>query len=157
MSRRRKAEHRTVKCDPRYNSPMVTRLVNTVMWRGKKSIAQRIVHEVFRLLSEKANKGDPLEVLGKAIDNVKPRVEVKSRRVGGATYQVPVEVSVDRQLSLAMRWFVRIADTRKGVSMAKALADEIYDAFNGQGVAVKKREDIHKMAQANKAFAHLRW
>ncbi len=157
MSRRRQADRRKTQPDSRYNSPVVSRLINTIMWRGKKSTAQRIVYSAFDLLSEKANKGDPMDVLTKALDNVKPRVEVKSRRVGGATYQVPVEVSGDRQLALAMRWLVRLADGRKGVSMPKALSDEIFDAFNGQGAAVKKREDVHKMAQANKAFAHLRW
>lgn len=157
MSRRRQAERRPVKPDNRYGNPMVSRLINTVMWRGKKATAQRIVYAAFGMLSEKANKGDPLEVLAKAIDNAKPRVEIKSRRVGGATYQVPVEVSVDRQLSLTLRWMVRLADARKGVSMSRALADEIFDAFNNQGAAVKKRDDVHKMAQANKAFAHLRW
>ena len=157
MSRRHKAEQRPLQCDSRYNSPVVNRLINTVMWRGKKSTAQRIVYSAFNLLSEKANKGDPLDVLNKALENVKPRVEVKSRRVGGATYQVPVEVPPMRQLALALRWFVRLADARKGVSLSKALADEIFDAFNGQGAAIKKRDDVHKMAQANKAFAHLRW
>ena len=157
MSRRHRAEHRPVSSDSRYNSPVVSRLINTVMWRGKKATAQHIVYDAFALLSEKANKGDPMEVFTKALDNVKPRVEVKSRRVGGATYQVPVEVPLERQLALALRWFVRFADARKGVPMTKALADEIFDAFNGQGAAVKKRDDIHKMAQANKAFAHLRW
>jgi small subunit ribosomal protein S7 len=157
MSRRRRAERRPQRPDSRYNSPVVNRLINTVMWRGKKATAQRIVYGAFAQLSEKASKGDPIEVLTKALDNVKPRVEVKSRRVGGATYQVPVEVSVERQLSVALRWMVRLADARKGVPMSKALADEIFDAFNGQGAAVKKRDDVHKMAQANKAFAHLRW
>jgi len=157
MSRRRRAERRPQRPDSRYNSPVVNRLINTVMTRGKKATAQRIVYGAFALLSEKASKGDPIEVLTKALDNVRPRVEVKSRRVGGATYQVPVEVSAERQLSVALRWMVRLADGRKGVPMQKALADEIFDAFNGQGAAVKKRDDVHKMAQANKAFAHLRW
>jgi len=157
MSRRHQAEHRPSVSDPRFNSPVVNRLINMVMSCGKKATAQRIVYGAFALLSEKANKGDPLEVLTQALDNAKPRVEVKSRRVGGATYQVPVEVSTDRQIALALRWFIRFADARKGVSMPKALADEIFDAFNGQGSAVKKKEDVHKMAQANKAFAHLRW
>ena len=157
MSRRRKAERRSIVSDGHYHSPIVSRLVNIVMWRGKKATAQRIVYEAFNLLSEKANKGDPLNVLNKALENVKPRVEVKSRRVGGATYQIPVEVPQDRQLTMALRWLTRQADARKGVSMSRALADEIFDAFNGQGAAVKKRDDVHKMAQANKAFAHLRW
>jgi small subunit ribosomal protein S7 len=157
MSRRRQAERRPQLPDGRYKSPVVSVLINTVMWRGKKSTAQRIVYTAINQLSEKANKGDPLEVLVRAVDNVKPRVEIKSRRVGGATYQVPVEVAPDRQVSLALRWIVRLADARKGVPMSKALADEIFDAFNGQGQAMKKRDDVHKMAQANKAFAHLRW
>lgn len=157
MSRRRQAEHRPISPDSRYSSPVVGRLINMIMWRGKKSTAQRIVYSAFNMLSEKAGKGDPMDVLTKALDNVKPRVEVKSRRVGGATYQVPVEVAPERQIALAMRWFVKLADTRKGVSMSKALADEIFDAYNGQGAAIKKRDDVHKMAQANKAFAHLRW
>jgi small subunit ribosomal protein S7 len=157
MSRRRRAIHRTVIPDGRYGSPVVSTLINTVMWKGKKSVAQRIVYGAFNGISEKTNKGDPLEILNKAVDNVKPRVEIKSRRVGGATYQVPVEVTSDRQLSLALRWMVKAADGRKGVSMMKALADEIFDAYNGQGAAVKRRDEVHKMAQANKAFAHLRW
>ena len=157
MSRRHQAERRPSRSDSRYNNPIVSRLINTVMWRGKKSTAQRIIYRAFAILSEKANKGDPIEVLNKALENVKPRVEVKSRRVGGATYQVPVEVSAARQLALALRWFIRFADARKGIPMDRALAEEIFDAFNGQGAAVKKREDVHKMAQANKAFAHLRW
>ena len=157
MSRRRQAERRQILPDNRYHNLVVSRLINTVMWRGKKSTAQRIIYGAFNLLSEKANKGDPLEVLNKALENVKPRVEIKSRRVGGATYQIPVEVSPDRQLTLALRWLVRFADVRKGVSMSQALAGEIFDALNNQGAAVKKRDDVHKMAQANKAFAHLRW
>ncbi|MDD2708584.1 MAG: 30S ribosomal protein S7 [Verrucomicrobiae bacterium] len=157
MSRRHRAEHRPAAPDSRYNSVTVSHLINTVMWRGKKSVAQRIVYRAFERLSEKANKGDPLEILAKAVDNVKPRVEIKSRRVGGATYQVPVEVSPERQLALALRWMTRSADTRKGASMYMALADEIFDAYNGQGSGVRRRDEVHKMAQANKAFAHLRW
>jgi len=157
MSRRHQAERRASTADSRYGSPIVSRLINTVMWRGKKATAQRIVYRAFERLSEKANKGDPLEILTKALDNVKPRVEVKSRRVGGATYQIPIEVTPDRQAALGLRWMVRLADARKGTPMFQALADEVFDAFNGQGAAVKKRDEVHKMAQANKAFAHLRW
>ncbi len=157
MSRRRRVEHRPVQPDSRYQNPVVNRLISTVMWRGKKATAQRIVYHAFHLLSEKANKGNPIEVLNKALENIKPRVEVKSRRVGGATYQIPIEVTPERQLSLALRWLVRFADARKGISMPQALAEEIFDAFNAQGAVIKKREDVHKMAQANKAFAHLRW
>jgi small subunit ribosomal protein S7 len=128
-----------------------------VMERGKKSVAERIVYGAFDRLHEKNQQTDPVELLRKALDNVKPRLEVKSRRVGGANYQVPVEVAPDRQLALAMRWMIDFADTRKGVPMSQALAQEITDAAAGQGNAVKKREDTHKMAQANRAFAHLRW
>jgi small subunit ribosomal protein S7 len=143
--------------DPKYHSPLVTRLVNTVMQRGKKSTAQRIVYGAFDRITEKNPTTSPLEVLQRAVDNAKPRLEVKARRVGGATYQVPLEVPVDRQLALAMRWLVDLADARKGTPMRDALASEILDAFQGQGNAIRKRDDVHKMAQANKAFAHFRW
>jgi small subunit ribosomal protein S7 len=137
MSRRRKVYKKEEKVDSRYGSPAVARLISTVMKRGKKSLAERIVY--------------------KALDNVRPRLEVKSRRVGGATYQVPMEVAPARQVSLAMRWIVQYADNRRGQPMADALAQEIKDAAAGQGNAIKKREDTHKMAQANRAFAHFRW
>jgi small subunit ribosomal protein S7 len=143
--------------DPKYHSTLVSRLVNTVMERGKKSLAQRIVYGAFDRIAEKNPNSNPLEVLQRAVDNAKPRLEVKSRRVGGATYQVPMEVTIDRQLSLAMRWLVSLADGRKGVPMREALASEILDAYQGQGNAIRKRDDVHKMAQANKAFAHFRW
>lgn len=157
MSRRRRAYKRPLVEDPKYHSTLVTRLVNTVMQRGKKSVAQGIVYGAFDQLSEKNPNSSPLEVLQRAVDNAKPRLEVKARRVGGATYQVPLEVPVDRQLALAMRWLVDYADARKGTPMQQALAAEIMDAFQGQGNAIRKRDDVHKMAQANKAFAHFRW
>jgi small subunit ribosomal protein S7 len=157
MSRRRRALKRPLLADGRYQSALVTRLVNTVMKRGKKSVAERIVYGAFDHIAEKNPAINPLETLQRAVDNAKPRLEVKARRVGGATYQVPLEVSPDRQASLALRWIVSLADARKGTPMREALAVEIMDAFQGQGSAIRKRDEVHKMAQANKAFAHFRW
>ena len=157
MSRRRRAVKRPLVEDAKYHSPLVTRLVNTVMKGGKKTVAQRIVYGAFDEISTKNPNTNPLEILQRAVDNAKPRLEVKPRRVGGATYQVPLEVPVDRQLSLAMRWLVDFADSRKGQAMKQALAAEIMEAFQGQGNAIRKRDEVHKMAQANKAFAHFRW
>ena len=157
MSRRRQAVRRPVPKDAKFNSTLVTRLVNTVMERGKKSVAQQIVYGAFDELVAKNPATNPLEVLQRAVDNAKPRLEVKARRVGGATYQVPLEVPTDRQFSLALRWLVDFADGRKGVPMREALAAEILEAYQGQGNAIRKRDEVHKMAQANKAFAHFRW
>ncbi|MCX6906173.1 MAG: 30S ribosomal protein S7 [Verrucomicrobia bacterium] len=157
MSRRRRAIKRPLAEDPKYHSPLVTRLVNTVMHWGQKSIAQGIVYGAFDEITEKMPNTNPLEILQRAVDNAKPRIETKARRVGGATYQVPLEVPVDRQLGLAVRWLVDFADARKGQPMKHALAAEIMEAFQGQGNAVRKRDEVHKMAQANKAFAHFRW
>lgn len=128
-----------------------------VMKCGKRSTAQRIVYDAIDEIATKNPAASPLDVLQRAVDNAKPRLEVKPRRVGGATYQVPLEVPADRQVSLAMRWIVSFADARKGQPMKQALAAEILDAFQGQGNAIRKRDDVHKMAQANKAFAHFRW
>jgi small subunit ribosomal protein S7 len=135
----------------------VARLVSIVMQRGKKSVAQRIVYGALEQISTKNLAADPLEILQRAVDNVKPRLEVKARRVGGATYQVPLEVPSDRQFALAMRWLVDLANSRKGVPMPVALAAEVMEAYQGQGNAIRKRDEVHKMAQANKAFAHFRW
>jgi small subunit ribosomal protein S7 len=157
MSRRRKVYRKEERVDSRYGSPAVFRLISTVMKRGKKSLAERIVYTAIDKSREGSDAVDPLEVLNKALENVRPRLEVKSRRVGGATYQVPMEVPPGRQLSLAMRWIVSYSANRRGMTMADALAHEIKDAANGQGNAIKKREDTHKMAQANRAFAHFRW
>ncbi len=157
MSRRRRAVSRPVPKDAKFNSSLVTRLVNTVMERGKKSVAERIVYGAFDELIAKNPATNPLDVLQRAVDNAKPRLEVKARRVGGATYQVPLEVPTDRQFSLALRWLVDLADARKGIPMKEALAAEILDAYQGQGNAIRKRDEVHKMAQANKAFAHFRW
>ena len=157
MSRRRRAVSRPIIKDAKFNSTLVTRLVNTVMQGGNKSVAQRIVYGAFDQLIAKNPATNPLEVLQRAVDNAKPRLEVKARRVGGATYQVPLEVPTDRQFSLALRWVVDFADDRKGVPMKEALAAEILEAYQGQGNAIRKRDEVHKMAQANKAFAHFRW
>jgi len=157
MSRRRQAERRPYSEDAKYHSTLVSRLVSTVMKGGNKSIAQRIVYGALDTITEKNPQSNPLEILIKAVENAKPRIETKARRVGGATYQVPMEVTPDRQASLAVRWLVSFADARKGLPMAHALAAEILDAYQGQGNAIRKRDDVHKMAQANKAFAHFRW
>ena len=157
MSRRHRATKRKVAPDARYNSPLVAHLVNVVMKDGKKNTAQRIVYGAFEKVSEKLDKGNPVDLLLGAMENARPRLEVKSRRVGGAPYQVPVEISFERQESVALRWLVAAANSRKGQPMRDALAAEIVDAYNNTGVVVKKKEDTHKMAQANRAFAHLRW
>lgn len=157
MSRRRRAVKRPLEKDARYHDTLVSRLVNTVMLDGKKTVAQNIVYKAFDIIIEKNPSSNPLEILQRAVDNAKPRLEVKARRVGGATYQVPMEVSPDRQLALGVRWLVGFANRRKGTPMKVALANEILDAFQGQGNAIRKRDEVHKMAQANKAFAHFRW
>lgn len=157
MSRRRRAIKREVLPDPKYNSALVSRLVDVVMKCGKKTVAEKIVYGAFDEIVSKNPTANPLEILQRAIDNAKPRLEVKPRRVGGATYQVPLEVPPDRQISLAMRWIVDFADSRKGIPMRQALAAEILEACQGQGNAIRKRDEVHKMAQANKAFAHFRW
>lgn len=157
MSRRKRVIHKEVKRDLRYANPLVARLITSVMREGKRSIAEKIVYTAIETTRAATEVVDPLDVLQKAIENVRPRLEVKSRRVGGATYQVPMEVATDRSLALAMRWIVALAQKRKGIPMAKALATELKDAAAGQGSAIKKRDDLHKMAQANRAFAHFRW
>ena len=157
MSRRRRATHRTTVPDVRYNSALVTHLINVIMKSGKRTLAERIVYGAFERVSEKLQKGDPVDLLMGAMENARPKLEVKSRRVGGATYQVPVEISFERQESLALRWMVTAATGRKGTPMREAIAAEIIDAYNNTGSVVKKKEEMHKMAQANRAFAHLRW
>jgi small subunit ribosomal protein S7 len=154
--RKRRAVKRDVLPDPIYNSKIVTKLINQIMQDGKKGTAERILYEAFDMIKEKTGQ-DPMEVYTKALENVSPLLEVKSRRVGGSNLQVPIEVSDDRSQALALRWIVNYAKTRNGRGMAVNLANEIMDAANGVGGAVKKREDTHKMAEANKAFAHYRW
>ena len=154
--RKRQATKRDVLADPIYNSKVVTKLVNHIMKDGKKGTAQKIIYNAFDIVKEKTGE-DPMVVFNKAMDNIKPGLEVKSRRVGGANYQVPVEVKPDRARALSLRWLINYSRLRGGHSMSENLANEIIDASNGVGAAVKKREDTHKMAEANKAFAHYRW
>ncbi|MDP3804555.1 MAG: 30S ribosomal protein S7 [Candidatus Omnitrophota bacterium] len=154
--RRRRAEKRTVIADPKYKSQVVSRFINVVMKEGKKSTAEKIVYKSFEILSQKTGK-PPLESFQKALESVRPLLEIKPRRIGGATYQVPIEVKSERGISIAMRWIRNFARAKKGRPMEIKLADELFDAFKGEGAAVKKKEDTHKMAEANKAFAHYRW
>ena len=156
MPRRGEVPKRKIVADPKYKDKLVAKLTNTVMLSGEKSIAEGIVYGAFDTIQNRF-KEDPLEVFRKALDNVKPKLEVKSRRVGGATYQVPVEVRPDRRVSLAMRWMVLYSRSRGEKTMHERLAAELVDAAQGRGNAVKKKEDTHKMAEANKAFAHYRW
>ncbi|MCF6202363.1 MAG: 30S ribosomal protein S7 [Methylococcaceae bacterium] len=156
MSRRRAATKRMVIPDPRFGSEMLTKFMNLLMFSGKKSVAEKIVYGALDLIGSKGHD-EPLEVLSKALENVQPRVEVKSRRVGGATYQVPIEVRPARRSALAMRWLIEAARKRNERTMPAKLAGELLDAFEGRGAANKKREDVHKMADANKAFSHYRW
>ena len=154
--RKRRAVKRDVLPDPIYNSKIVTKLINQIMQDGKKGTAERILNEAFAIVKEKTNE-EPIDVFNKALENIKPVLEVKSRRVGGSNVQVPIEVDDTRSQALALRWLVNYAKSRNGKGMAINLANEIMDAANGVGGAVKKREDTHKMAEANKAFAHYRW
>ena len=157
MARRNRVYDKNVVKDSRYDSEVVARLISRVMLSGKKSVAESIVYSAIDLLNEKTETVDPLELFNRAIENAKPKVEVKARRVGGATYQVPLEVSSARSESLAMRWIVGYARGRKGQPMHRALANELKEAAQGQGSSVRKRDDVHKQAQANRAFAHFRF
>ena len=154
--RKRRAVKRDVLADPVYNSKLVTKLINQIMMDGKKGTAQTILYDAFDLVKEKTGE-EPTVVFDRAMENIKPALEVKTRRVGGANYPVPIEVRADRSQALGLRWLVQYARLRNGHTMAENLANEIIDASNGIGAAVKKREDTHKMAEANKAFAHYRW
>ncbi len=154
--RRAPAEVRKLEPDPVYRSVLVTQVINKVLWRGKKGAARRIVYGALDIVEQRAG-GDPLQMLKRAVDNIRPQVEVRSRRVGGSSYQVPVEVRPRRAQTLAVRWLVEFARRRKENTMAERLANEILDAANRTGAAVKRREDVHKMAESNKAFAHYRW
>ncbi len=155
--RRRRVVKRELTPDVKYNSLLVARLINTIMTRGKKSTAQGIVYSAFELMEAKKPEMPAIDIFTQALENVKPKVEVKSRRVGGATYQVPIDVDPERQVALAMRWITTYSRGRKGKSMVESLAGELLDAFDNTGASVKKKEDTFKMAQANKAFAHYRW
>ncbi len=156
MPRKGYIAKREVLADPIYNSVIVTKLINNIMLDGKKGVAQKIVYDAFEIIREKTGK-DPLEVFGEAMDNIMPVLEVKARRVGGATYQVPMEVRPERRQTLGLRWLTRYSRERSERTMKERLANELMDALNGTGGSVKKREDTHKMAEANKAFAHYRW
>ena len=157
MPRRAAANRREVQPDAVYNNRLVTQLINKVLLDGKKATAERIVYTAFEIVAEKSEGGDALATFKKAMDNVKPTLEVKPKRVGGATYQVPTEVNSRRSTALGIRWIVNFSRARKEKTMAERLANEILDASNGLGASVKRREDTHKMAEANKAFAHYRW
>ncbi len=156
MPRRGSISKRDVLPDPIYGSKLVTRLVNSVMYDGKKGVAQKIVYDAFDIVKEKTGK-DALEAYQTAMDNIMPQLEVKARRVGGPNYQVPIEVRPERRLTLGLRWLTAYARARSEKTMKERLANEIIDAMNGMGGAVKKKDDTHKMAEANKAFAHFRW
>ena len=156
MPRRGSISKRDVLPDPLYNSKLVTKLVNNVMYDGKKGVAQTIVYDAFSIIADKTGE-NALEVFQAALDNIKPELEVKARRVGGSTYQVPMDVRPDRKQTLALRWLISYARSRSERTMAERLAGEILDACNNTGAAVKRREDTHKMAESNKAFAHFRW
>lgn len=156
MPRRRRVERREVFPDPVYNSQLVTRFINAILRQGKKSVAEKIFYGAMDIIGSRTND-DPMKVFKRAVEHVKPQLEVKSRRVGGSTYQVPVEVPANRQLSLSIRWLVAYAKQRNEKSMMEKLAGELMDAANNRGGAIKKREDTHRMAEANKAFSHYRW
>jgi len=155
--RRRRAPKRDILADPKYSSKLVSKFINVIMERGKKSIAERVVYDAMDTLQKKTGKENPLELLQQAFESVRPMLELKSRRVGGATYQVPIEVSNERGITIAMRWIRNFARQRKGGPMSERLGTELLDAYQKQGSAVKKRDDTHKMAEANKAFSHFRW
>ncbi len=157
MSRRKTIEKRPIDADERFGSVLVSKFTNGLMERGKKSVAQRIFYDAMDIVTARVQETDPLTVFEEAMEKVRPKVEVKSRRVGGATYQVPMEVRQTRRNALAIRWIINYAKSRSGKSMSEKLAAEIMDAFNNRGASVKKRDDTHRMAEANKAFAHYRW
>ncbi len=157
MGRRKKTVERKVTPDPLFKDLVVAKFVNRLMEQGKKNLAETIFYGALDLIKERNLGKEPLDIFKRALDNIKPFVEVRSRRVGGATYQVPMEVRPDRRQALALRWMISYAEARKGRSMQAKLAEEIVDAFNGTGGAIRKKEDVHRMAEANKAFAHYRW
>lgn len=157
MSRRRRAETRTIDPDPIYGSLVLAKFINKVMMGGKKSTSRRIVYNAINDFATRVKSENPLEAFEQALENAKPAIEVKSRRIGGATYQVPIEIPENRQLSLAMRWIIGNSRSKPGKSMEEALCSELCDCFNNQGATIKKKDDTHRMAEANKAFAHYKW
>ena len=156
MPRNYKSTEVYLKPDPRYGSELASKIINKLMLKGKKSVAQRLLYDAVDIVAKKTEK-EPLEIIDQAIDNIRPRVEVRSKRVGGATYQVPHEVSRKRQQTMAIRWLIDMARSKRGKPMARRLADELFDAFNNQGAAVTKKEYTHKMAEANSAYSHFAW
>lgn len=157
MSRRRRAEKRQIDPDPVFNSTVLAKFMNTIMYGGKKSTARRIVYAALEKFAKRVNAPDPLEAFEVALENAKPSLEVKSRRIGGATYQVPIEIPGNRRTSLAMRWIIKHSRAKPGRSMEDGLAGELADCYNNQGTTIKKKDDTHRMAEANKAFAHYKW
>lgn len=157
MARRRRAERRTIDPDPFYNSYVLAKFINKVMYSGKKSIARKIVYNALEKFAKRVKAENPLTAFEQALENVKPSLEVKSRRIGGATYQVPVEIPPDRRTSMAMKWIIQYANEKSGRSMEEGLSMELADCYNNQGSSIKKKDDVHKMAEANKAFAHYKW
>jgi len=155
--RRRRAEQRQTAPDPKHNNELVAKFISGLMVDGKKTVAEKIVYDTIEMLKQRSNEDSGLKVFLKALDNIRPKLELKPRRVGGATYQIPIEVSVPRGNSLAMRWVRDLARKKKGKTMTQKLADELFAAYKLEGAAIKKRDETHKMAEANKAFAHLRW
>ena len=156
MSRKRKAPKKVLVVDPKYKSAIVPKLINSIMYDGKKTIAEKIVYDAIEKIKSKS-KDEPISVFNEAINNIRPTIEVKSRRVGGATYQVPVEVKAKRSQTLALRWLIEASRKRKDKKMSDKIFNEIYDAYQNKGSAIKKKDDTHKMAESNKAFAHFRW
>ena len=156
MSRKRKAPKKIIVIDPKYKSTIIPKLINSIMYDGKKTIAEKIVYDALDKIKSKS-KDEPINIFNEAINNIKPTVEVRSRRVGGATYQVPVEVKSKRSQALALRWLINASRKRKDKNMSDKIFNEIYDAYQNRGLAIKKKEDTHKMAESNKAFAHFRW
>jgi len=157
MSRRHRAEKRETQPDPRFQSVVVAKFINKVMLDGKKSTARSLVYGAIEKFAKKVNAENPLEAFEKALENAKPTLEVKSRRIGGATYQVPVEIPADRRSSMAMKWIINFSRAKSGKSMGDALSQELADCFNGEGATIKKKDDTHRMAEANRAFAHFKW
>ena len=157
MSRRRKATKREIAKDPLYNSKLLAKFINNVMQDGKKSVARKVVYTALDQFSKKTKNEEPLAAFEQALENAKPSLEIKSRRIGGATYQVPVEIAADRRTALAMRWIIKHARSKAGRSMAEGLAMELSDCLNNQGSTIKKKDETHRMAEANRAFAHYKW
>jgi len=157
MSRRRRAESRKIEPDPVYNSDVLAKFINKIMLKGKKSVARRIVYNALDIFNQRIKADNALEAFEQALENAKPSLEVKSRRIGGATYQVPIEIASHRRIALAMRWIIMHSRKKAGRSMEERLANELTDCYNNQGTTIKKKEDTHRMAEANKAFAHYKW